>query len=298
MESKEQGFKNQIIKDLNAGRISRELVGLILGEGGYRLSGMERYHIFEWMARNTDEWYVSEDGGGTFVVFAHTPFHQEDWDNVEYYKRVMCLMFGDQGTKDFLCRRCSMEESFRIRKNIKDLEAGSLCVKEGDFVRAYINDASMLGLVTSITERFPSDKEYVIRVLSGGDRGEFRLIKRREQINKVDPKEATKELIRQKEEWKNKKREEFREARRVEFLRKYGNIDRGSYIKPASNIRPSLYFVESVDVEEERGTAIRMVDLGLNSHAGEKCIFPLRNNFVVVSPEEAAKILVKEYCNE
>lgn len=290
MEDKEQNLKNKVIKDLREGKISRSIVFMLLGDGALRLKRSQLDVIFEWVVQNTNAWRMSVDYKGAVAIFAHTPFHPECWNNVEEYKRVMRQMFGDFGMEDFLNNRCSMVESHRIRENLKDLEDGDPCVREGDFVRAYINDVSTFGLVTSITERVPSGKEYVIRVLSGDDRGAFRLIKRGEQIIKVDPKEVAKELIRQKEE--------FREARRIKFLSKYGNIGPGSYIKPASNIRLSLYFVESVDVEEERATAIRMIDLGLNSHAGEKCILPLRNGFVVVSPEEAAEILLKEYSNE
>lgn len=292
MEDKEQNLKNKVIKDLREGKISRSIVFMLLGDGALRLKRSQLDVIFEWVVQNTNAWRMSVDYKGAVAIFAHTPFHPECWNNVEEYKRVMRQMFGDFGMEDFLNNRCSMVESHRIRKNLKDLEAGNLFVRAGDFVRVYINDVSTLGLVTSIGEG------YIIRTLSGDGIGNLVFVTLGEQIIKVDPKEATKELIRQKEEWKNKKREEFREARRIEFLNKYGNIGRGSYLKASTNIGPSLYIVESVDVEEEKATAIRMVDLGLNFHAGEKCILPLRNGFVLVSPEEVAEILLKEYSNE
>lgn len=119
MERKEQSFKNQIIKDLRAGNLSCNLIKIILGDGALRLRRSQVDVICEWMVQNTNAWRVSEDNGGVFVIFAHTPFRPEDWDNVEDYKRVMRQMFG---TEDFLCRRCTMVESSRIRKNIKDLK--------------------------------------------------------------------------------------------------------------------------------------------------------------------------------
>lgn len=303
MESKEQSFKNQIIKDLRVGNLSRNLIKIILGDGALRLRRSQVDVICEWMVQNTNAWRVSEDEAGTFVIFSHTPFNPEEWNNYEDYKHVLRQMFGDFGTKDFLNRRCTIHETANIQKRIKDLEAGDPGVKEGDFVRMYINDVATMGLVTSVIERASSapeevNKMYVIRPLSGDNRGEFTVTKPGEQIIKVDPKEAVKELIRQKEEWKNRKREEFKAAQRIEFRNKYGNITRGSYLKAPSVNGPSLYIVESVDMDEAKATAIRLVDLGLNFHAGEKCILPLQNGFVLVSPEEAAEILLKDYSNE
>ena len=122
MESFEQSAKNQIISDLRTGNISCNLIKIILGDGALRLMRSQVDVILEWMVQNTNAWRVSEECGGFFVIFAHTPFHPENWSNIEDYKHVLLQMFGDFGTKDFLCRRCSMEESFRIRKNIKDLK--------------------------------------------------------------------------------------------------------------------------------------------------------------------------------
>lgn len=67
---------------------------------------------------------------------------------------------------------------------------------------------------------------------------------------------------------------------------------------------------EVADLEKERlrllkqyidngtATCVRLVDLGITFPANEKCILHLANGFRVATPEEAAKILVKEYCNE
>ena len=50
----------------------------------------------------------------------------------------------------------------------------------------------------------------------------------------------------------------------------------------------------------ENGTAkrVRLVDLGINFPANEKCVLHLENGFRIATPEETAKILVKGYCNE
>ena len=122
MEGKEQALKAKITRDLREGRVSPNLILLTIGAGGLRLTRNQLDVIFEWMVQNTNAWRVSEDDGGIFVIFAHTPFHPEEWDNYEDYKHVMRLVFGDQGTVDFLNRRCTMVESFRIRKNIEDLK--------------------------------------------------------------------------------------------------------------------------------------------------------------------------------
>ena len=105
---------------------------------------------------------------------------------------------------------------------------------------------------------------------------------------------AISELVRLKEEWKNKKREEAIAKRREEFCEKYGNIRPGTYLR-AQN---SLYIVDSVDMEDGTAKCVRLVDLGINFPANEKCVLHLENGFRIATPEETAKILVKEYCNE
>jgi hypothetical protein len=114
------------------------------------------------------------------------------------------------------------------------------------------------------------------------------------ELTAISPESAIKELSRQKEEWKSKKRKQSQEAARIEFQNKYGNIVRGSYLK--SGI--SLYIVESVDMIEEKATAIRLLYPFIKQPAGEKCILPLENGFRLVSATEVTEILLKEFSNE
>lgn len=123
MESREQSAKNQIISDLRAGTINRHLIKVVLGEGGYRLIRRELDHISEWMMRNTDEWRVAVTSKDEMVVvFRTSPFHPENWDDIDTYKNVMRQMFGEHGTKDFLNRRCSMMEAGIILRGLKELK--------------------------------------------------------------------------------------------------------------------------------------------------------------------------------
>lgn len=122
MKSAEQGLKARITQDLREGKVSRNLILLVLGEGGLRLTQNQLDVIFEWMVQNTNAWRVVIDDKGTVVVFSHTPFRPEDWGNVEDYKHVLRQMFGDFGTKDFLNRRCSMREAGIILRGLKELK--------------------------------------------------------------------------------------------------------------------------------------------------------------------------------
>lgn len=135
------------------------------------------------------------------------------------------------------------------------------------------------------------DGIYSVRLLSGKLRGIHSTVK---NASKIEPDEAIKELARQKEEWKNKKREEAIAKRHEEFRNRYGNILHGSYLKKGD----ALYLVESVDVDAAKATAVRLLYLGPNFPAGEKCVLYLVNNFTLVTAEEAAEILLKEYSNE
>lgn len=292
MESKEQSFKNQIIKDLRAGNLSRNLIKIILGDGALRLRRSQVDVICEWMVQNTNAWRVSEDGGGTFVIFTHTPFRPEDWDNVEDYKHVLRQMFGDFGTKDFLNRRCSMMESYRIRMNLKDLrtmeEAPQVAVYE--YVRMMFGGEKVLAMVVDVNDA----NEKLVAILSGTGKGQRCWVASTKAMGVIPNDEAISELVRLKEEWKNKKREEAIAKRREEFCEKYSNIRPGTYLR-AQN---SLYIVDSVDMEDGTAKCVRLVDLGINFPANEKCVLHLENGFRIATPEEAAKILVKEYCNE
>lgn len=292
MESKEQSVKTQIIRDLRAGNLSRNLIKIILGDGALRLRRSQVDVICEWMVQNTNEWRVSEDGGGTFVIFAHTPFHPEDWDNVEDYKHVLRQMFGDFGTKDFLNRRCSMMESYRIRMNLKDLrtmeEAPQAAVYE--YVRMMFGDEKVLAMILEVNDA----NEKLVAILSGTGKGQKYWVTSTKEMEVVPNDVAISELVRLKEEWEEKKRKQAQEAARIKFQSEYGNIRSGTYLRA----RRALYIVDSVDMEKGTATCIRLVDLGIGFRANEKCVLPLENGFRIATPDEAAKILVNEYCNE
>lgn len=289
MEGKEQALKAKITRDLREGRVSPNLILLTIGAGGLRLTRNQLDVIFEWMVQNTNAWRVSEDGGGIFVIFAHTPFHPEEWDNYEDYKHVMRLVFG---TQDFLRHRCTMVESSRIRKNIKDLrtmeEAPQVAVYE--YVRMMFGDEKVLAMVLEVND----NNEKLVAILSGTGKGQRYWATSNEAMEVIPNDVAISELVRLKEEWKNEKREEAIAKRREEFREKYGNIRPGTYLR-AQN---SLYIVDSVDIENGTAKCVRLVDLGINFPANEKCVLHLENGFRIATPEDAAEILLKEYSNE
>lgn len=121
MESFEQGLKAKITRDLREGRISTNLILLTIGAGGLRLTRNQLDVIFEWMVQNTNTWTVHTYADEKIVVvFRESPFRSDCWSSLEDYKHVMRLMFGDQGTKDFLNSRCSMMEAGIILKELKE----------------------------------------------------------------------------------------------------------------------------------------------------------------------------------
>lgn len=289
MESTEQALKAKITRDLREGKVSRNLILLVLGEGGLRLTRNQLDVIFEWMVQNTNAWRVNAYADEkVVVVFAHSPFHPEEWDNYEDYKHVMRQMFGDYGTRDFRTSRSTEVESDRILRDFIDI---SRPIKLYDYVTFDFNGVPTLGMVMG--SNLDGDK-YPVQILSGELRGQHCVIGRGNNVARIEPDEAIKELARQKEEWKNKKREEAIAKRREEFREKHGNIVRGSYLK--SGI--SLYIVESVDMDEEKATAIRLLYSFTKQPAGEKCILPLEKGFKLITAEEAAEILLKEYSHE
>lgn len=286
MESFEQGLKAKITRDLREGRVSTNLILLTIGAGGLRLTRNQLDVIFERMVQNTNAWRVHTYADEKIVVvFAHSPFHPEEWDNYEDYKHVIRQMFGDYGTRDFLTSRTTVEESDRIRKNLATIDNP---IKLYDYVTFDFNGVSIIGMVT---ENSLNGIYHDVKILSGDLRGLHSTVK---NASKIEPDEAIKELARQKEEWKNEKRKEAIAKRHEEFRNRYGNIVRGSYLKKGD----TLYIVESVDIDEAKATAIRLLDLGPNFPAGEKCVLYLVNNFTLVTAEEAAEILLKEYSNE
>lgn len=122
MESFEQGLKAKNTRDLREGRVSPNLILLTIGAGGLRLTRNQLDVIFEWMVQNTNAWRVhTYTDEKVVVVFSHSPFLPEEWDDYEDYKHVMRQMFGEYGTEDFLTSRTTMEESDRIRKNLETL---------------------------------------------------------------------------------------------------------------------------------------------------------------------------------
>lgn len=289
MESEEQGLKAKITRDLREGKVSRNLILLTIGKGGLRLTRNQLDVIFEWMVQNTNSWrvhtYADEK---TVVMFSRAPFHPEEWEDYEGYKRVMRLMLGEFGTKDFLTSRTTVEESDRICRDFTDIDRQ---IKLYDYVTFDFNGVRTLGMVTG---GGILDGIHTVKILSGGSRGQYCTVGKGNNVSKLEPDEAVKELARQKEEWKNKKREEAVEKRREEFREKYGNIRSGTYLREWR----SIYIADSVDIEKGTATCIRLVDLGPNLPAGEKCILPLQSRFVLASPEDAAEILLKEYSNE
>lgn len=128
MESTEQALKVKIIRDLREGKVSRNLILLVLGDGGLRLTRNHLDAIFEWMVQNTNAWSVRSDKR-FMVVFARSPFHPEEWDNYEDYKCVIRQMFDGFGTYDFLTTRTTEVESYRIMKNIA-MEKAETLLKE------------------------------------------------------------------------------------------------------------------------------------------------------------------------
>lgn len=300
MESKEQSAKTQIIRDLRSGRVTRHLVRLVLGEGGYRLVRREADHIFEWMMQNTDEWRVAVTSKDEMVVvFCTSPFHPENWDDIDTYKNVMRQMFGEHGTKDFRVYRASMAEANKIWQNLKDLrkpeEPTRVAVYE--YVRMMFGDEKVLAMVVDIND----NNEKLVTILSGTGKGQKYWAASHKDMEVVPNDVAISELVWLKEEWKEAKRKQSQEAARIEFQSKYGNIRPGHYLIascPSSSPTKALYIVDSVDMEEGTATCVRLVDLGITFPANEKCVLRLSNRFRVATPEEVAKILVKEYCNE
>lgn len=286
MESIEQGLKAKITQDLREGKVSPNLILLVLGEDGLRLTRNQQDVIFEWMVQNTNAWSVRSDKN-FIVVFWESPFRPDCWSSPEDYKHVMRQMFGGHGTPDFLDRRCSVTEAGIISRGLEELKNP---IAVNGYVVFNFEGVETLGMITN---RSAYKFEFTVRMLSGVKRGMFYLCDGTE-LTATSPELAIRELARQKEEWKNKKREEAIAEQRETFREKYGNIVRGSYLKKVK----ALYIVESVDVDAEKVTAVRLLDLGRYLPAGEKCVLYLVNNFTLVTAEDAAEILLKEYSNE
>lgn len=206
MESTEQALKAKITQDLREGKVSRNLILLVLGEGGLRLTRSQLDVIFEWMVQNTNAWRVvatPDDRRFVFVVvFAHSPFHPEEWDNCEDYKHVMRQMSGEYGEyeeEDFFTSRTTATESERIFRDFIDIERQ---IKLYDYVTFDFNGVRTLGKVIG---GGILDEIHTVKILSGGSRGRYCTVGEGNNVSRIEPDEAIKELARQKEEWKNKK---------------------------------------------------------------------------------------------
>ena len=294
MESKEQSLKNQIIRDLRAGRVNPSLINLILGEGGFRLVRSERDHIFEWMVVNTDEWRVAStsDDRQLVVVFDTSPFHPAYWQDYETYKTVMRQMFGERRIKDFCVYRASTAEAFKIRWNLQALNVTEepTRVRVFDYVQLILDGARVLAMVVDVND----NNEKLVTILSGEGKGQKRWFASTKVMEVIPNGVAISELSRLKKEWGEEKRKKSQEASQIDSQSKYGNIRPGTYLR-AQN---ALYLVESVDIEDKMASCVRLVDLGVGFPANQKCVLFLTNGFEIATPEEAAKILVKEYRNE
>lgn len=201
MESTEQGLKAKIMQDLREGKVSRNLILLVLGEGGLRLTRNQLDVIFEWMVQNTNAWNVRSDKG-LIIVFGESPFRSDCWNSLEDYKHVMRQMFGDYGTRDFLNSRCSMVEAGIIKLEIRLLEKKeSKVLNKFDYVIFNHEGREVIGMVTDISVY---NHECIVRIFSGPKKGMFYAGNISEFIA-VSHESALRELIRQKEEWKENK---------------------------------------------------------------------------------------------
>ena len=120
MESTEQGLKAKITQDLREGKVSRNLILLVLGDGGLRLTRNQLDVIFEWMLNHSDAWRVTSDRC-FIVMFRESPFRPDCWNSLEDYKYVMRQMFGECGTKDFFTARTTMREMSLLKKELEIL---------------------------------------------------------------------------------------------------------------------------------------------------------------------------------
>lgn len=180
------------------------------------------------------------------------------------------------------CKEQGLEA--KITKGLNELQAP---IEVNDYVVFNFEGVETLGMVT-VRNAYKS--EFTVRILSGTKRGMFYLCDGTELIP-ISPESAVNELARQKEEWKNKKLEEAIAKQHEEFRNRYGSIVRGSYLANSM----ALYMVESVDLDRETAKAVRLVGFGTQFPAGKKCTLVLENGFRLVSAEEVAEILLKEY---
>lgn len=291
MESKEQALKAKITQYLREGKVSRKLIFLVLGDGGLRLTRNQLDVIFEWMVQNTNAWNVRSDKG-LIVMFRESPFRPDCWSSLEDYKHTMRQMFGEHRTKDFCEYRASMAEVFKIQRNLQALNVTEepTRVRVFDYVQLIFDGTRVLAMVVDVND----NNEKLLTILSGTGKGQKRWVASTKVMEVIPKGAAISELSRLKKEWKEEKRKQSQEASQIEFQSKYGDISPGTYLRA----RNALYIVESVDMEDKMAKCVRLVDLGVGFPANQKCVLFLPNGFEIATPEEAAQILVKEYCNE
>lgn len=187
------------------------------------------------------------------------------------------------------------EEQFANSQIIRDLRAGR--VKVYEYVRMMFGDEKALAMVVDIND----NNEKLLMILSGEGKGQKYWAESHEAMEVIPNDVAISELVWLKKEWKEEKRKQSQEAAQIEFQSKYGNIRPGVYLIascPSLSSTKALYIVDSVDMECRVMKCVRLVDLGAGFPANEKCVLPLLNGLKIATPEEAAQILVKEYCNE
>lgn len=184
----------------------------------------------------------------------------------------------------------SMENEEQIANSqiIRDLRAGR--VRVFDYVQLIFDGTRALAMVVDVND----NNEKLLTILSGTGKGQTRWVASTKAMEVIPNGVAIAELVRLKAEWKEEKRKQSQEASQIEFQSKYGNIGPGTYLR-AKN---ALYIVDSVDMEDKMAKCVRLIDLGVEFPANQKCVLFLPNGFEIATPEEAAKILVKEYCNE
>lgn len=171
---------------------------------------------------------------------------------------------------------------------IRDLRAGR--VKVFEYVRMMFGDGKVLAMVIVIND----NNEKLVTILSGEGKGQKYWTASHKAMEVIPNDVTISELVRLKKEWKEEKCKQSQEASQIEFQSKYGNIGPGTYLR-AKN---ALYIVDSVDMKDKMAKCVRLIDLGVGFPANQKCVLFLPNGFEIATPEEAAKILVKEYCNE
>lgn len=173
-------------------------------------------------------------------------------------------------------------------QTVSDLRARQ--VRVFDYVQLIFDGTRVLAMVVDVND----NNEKLLTILSGTGKGQKRWVASTKAMEVIPNGAAISELSRLKKEWKEEKRKQSQEASQIEFQSKYGDISPGTYLRA----RNALYIVESVDMEDKMAKCVRLVDLGVGFPANQKCVLFLPNGFEIATPEEVAKILVKEYSNE